>query len=111
MKFKATEIGFSDGLGGASNSQSSDEYHYFLFGAGEDEQHPEYSGIYFEYDDQINGGVNLVKDIILETFIVTFSLIDGNIIVADCSGCINKWDEFLVGIQSTFSQNIITKKV
>lgn len=55
MKFSATEIGFEKGLGGASNAQGKDDYHYVVFASQEDIQHPSNSGIYFEYDDQING--------------------------------------------------------
>ena len=74
FEFSATESGFTDGLGGASNSAADDEYHYILFGRQMDSQHPEASGTYFECDDQINGGINLVERIAITNSEVTFAL-------------------------------------
>ena len=53
MEFTATESGFEGGMGGASNTAGTADHHYVLFGRQTDEQHPEFSGVYFEFDDQI----------------------------------------------------------
>ncbi len=39
MKFIATEAGFVEGLGGASNTGGDADYHYIVFGYQEDEGH------------------------------------------------------------------------
>lgn len=69
MEFKATEIGYYEEYDtvscGASNADSTDEYHYINFqraskiGSADDE------GIYFEIDDQIQGGYNLISEILI----------------------------------------------
>jgi hypothetical protein len=41
LDFTATESGFDNGMGGASNAAGTDEQHYVLFGKDAD-------GIYFE---------------------------------------------------------------
>ena len=78
--FEATEAGFLDGLGGASNAVESSDYHYVLFGKQVDEQDPSNTGVYFEYDDQVNGSVNTVEKVLIAENEVTFFL-DGESIV------------------------------
>lgn len=106
MNFMATEFGFEDGLGGASNSKSRDEYHYVVFGIQVDEQHPEYNGVYFEYDDQINGSVGSVERIGIGENVVLFTLKNGKEITVKCDTTKSKWDEFLNGIRSTFDERL-----
>jgi hypothetical protein len=65
IEFTATQMGFKDGLGGASNSKSPAPYHYILFGKRVDPQHSWNSGLYFEFDSQRKGGVNRVKKVLL----------------------------------------------
>jgi hypothetical protein len=43
IEFIATECGFHDGLGGASNAAADEDYHYILFGRQIDSQHPQNS--------------------------------------------------------------------
>jgi hypothetical protein len=74
MRFSATEVGFDNGLGGASNGAGTEEYHYVLFGIQNDEQHQHNSGVYFEFDDQINGGIDQLKRIIVRHRSVEFRL-------------------------------------
>ena len=108
MKFTATEIGFQDGMGGASTSTSQAEYHYVLFGLQIDDQHPKNNGVYFEYDDQLNGSVDSVNSIQIADTAVRFSLANGKVITVICNTADSKWDELLNGIRSVFSPTIIT---
>lgn len=65
IKFRATEIGYYEEYDtiscGASNAVDNEEYHYINFqrpvkiGCSDDQ------GIYFEIDDQINGGYNTIQ--------------------------------------------------
>ncbi|MDR2187627.1 MAG: hypothetical protein LBE62_06165 [Azonexus sp.] len=107
FKFDATETGFSDGLGGASNSAGADDYHYIVFGRQIDSQHPENSGAYFEFDDQANGGINIVKKIVIIDDNVVFMLIDSSIIQVFCKTDRNSWQDFLCGIDESFDSEII----
>lgn len=107
MKFVATEAGFKDGVGGASNAKSDEAYHYVLFGAQEDRQHSWNSGIYFEYDGQANGAVNCVKSVSMGDKTVAFKLRGGKSVEirADVSG--REWNEFKNGIREVFPKDII----
>jgi hypothetical protein len=109
IMFSATEIGFQDGLGGASNSHSSEEYHYVLFGVQKDEQHASNSGVYFEYDDQINGGVDQVQKVLIGSGYVSFVLNNEKTICVDCRECGAQWRLFLDGIHETFPNPLIEK--
>lgn len=88
--FTATECGFENGLGGASNAAGADEYHYVLFGKDGD-------GVYFEYDDQINGGVGQVVGVEIEADRVVFALTDGEKITVCRQMNAAKWAEFIGG--------------
>src|SRR5262249_13931065 len=104
MRFTATEVGFQDGLGGASNSTSSDPYHYILFGR----QTVPVPGTYFEFDDQINGSVDGVTRIAIGSDLVQFDLKDCEIAVV--RGTFDaKWDEFVRGIRDAFPSSIIAE--
>jgi len=81
MEFTATESGFEDGMGGASNEAGTAGYHYVLFGRQTDEQHPECSGVYFEFDDQIHGAVDCITRVAIADELVRFELRDGQKIV------------------------------
>ena len=74
MEFVATESGFEHGMGGASNAAGTADYHYVLFGRQTDAQHRECSGVYFEFDDQIHGGVDRVGAIAVTDDRVSFEL-------------------------------------
>lgn len=111
MKFVATEAGFKDGLGGASNSKSPEKYHYILFGGQEDKPHPKNSGIYFEYDDQSNGAVNSVKTVIIDGKTVVFKLRSGKSIEITCNVNTQEWSEFKRGIRAVFPPRAIMSDI
>jgi hypothetical protein len=102
MKFTATEAGFREGMGGASNSKSLGRYHYVLFGIQSDINHPENSGTYFEFDDQSNGATNSVQEVSMGDNSVTFKLQGGKSIEIDCDVPIKDWDEFKQGVRTVF---------
>ena len=101
IDFTATECGFDNGLGGASNSAGCDEHHYVLFGRDGD-------GVYFEYDDQIHGGIGQVVGIQVSPAFVEFSLTDGNKITVRKEMDDAKWSDFISGIRDAFSPTIVT---
>jgi hypothetical protein len=107
MKFSATEAGFKDGLGGASNSTSAEKRHYVLFGAQQDAQHPENSGVYFEYDDQSNGEVNSVKEVSIGGKSVVFKLKDGKSIEVNCDASTEQWAELKTAIRTVFPRELL----
>ena len=72
-----------------------------------DRQHPKNSGVYFEFDDQINGAVNSVNRIRLRVGEAEFTMNDGKTITVKRDAG-NKWDEFVAGIRSTFAAQTIT---
>lgn len=110
MEFVATESGFAEGMGGASNSAGTTEYHYVLFGRDTDGQHPERSGVYFEFDDQIYGAVDCVTKIAMADDWVRFELKDGQNIVVRCGMAQAPWSVFLRGIQEAFAAAIIHRE-
>ena len=74
MEFKATEIGYYEEyytvICGASNGDSTDDYHYISFQRPIEIGSTDHEGIYFEIDDQIHGGCDLISEItIKENFI------------------------------------------
>ena len=101
FNFMATEIGFDDGMGGASNAASADDLHYVVFGKDGD-------GVYFEYDDQINGGVDQVAGISVHPDHVVFTLIDRNTITVRRQADDPKWSEFLGGLRAIFPAALVT---
>ena len=107
VKFIATEAGFKNGLGGVSNSMSTEEQHYVLFGAQNDSQHPENCGIYFEYDDQSNGAVNSVRAISIGDKSILFKLKGGKSIEVSCNMSGEQWKELQCGIRAVFPENVI----
>ena len=109
MRFIATEAGFKDGMGGASNSQDEDAYHYVLFGRQVDDQHPDNTGVYFEYDDQKFGSVNCVERIVVGDKHVEFNLWNGEEIVVSSNTSELQWDEVIQGIYSVFDTNMIQR--
>ena len=109
MEFVATESGFEDGMGGASNAAGAADYHYVLFGRDTDEQHPERSGIYFEFDDQIHGAVDCVSTVAIVDDRVSFELRDGQTIVVRRGMAVPKWSSFLRGIHDAFGDEIVQK--
>lgn len=109
MKFEATQLGFDNGMGGASNADYDGDLHYVLFGIEQDDELPEQSGVYFEYDDQINGGINKVQEVIIGNLSAEFLLKDGNSIAVDCRKCESQWDEFIVEIRKTFPEEMINR--
>jgi hypothetical protein len=104
IDFTATEAGFPDGLGGASNARGGGDYHYFLFGVQEDRQHPSNSGVYFEYDSRGNGGVNQVIGVSIEENAVEFSLKAGEVILVRSGVRSEERDEFLRGVRAVFKR-------
>lgn len=65
IRFVATEAGSITENGvlscGASNSKSDDEYHYVNIQAHVDGPDPDGWGVYFEIDDQANGGYECLE--------------------------------------------------
>jgi hypothetical protein len=110
MHFSASEVGFSEGLCGASNAQGIGPSHYVLFGLQQDDQHPDNSGVYFEYDDQINGSVNGVDQVVLSDKKVKFLLADGTSILVQCGVKEQEWAIFIGGIESVFEPGKITRQ-
>lgn len=107
MIFTATESGFQDRMGGASNAASAAEYHYILFGRQTDEQHPEWSGVYFEFDDQSFGAVDCVTRVTMADEFVRFELRDGQEIVVKRGMEESHWSKFLRGIHDVFGDEIV----
>jgi hypothetical protein len=107
MKFTATEAGFEDGLAGASNSKAEGKQHYVLFGIQRDRQHPENSGVYFEYDDQSNGAVNCVKAISIGDRFVAFKLKGGKSVEVNCNVPAEEWEQLQRGIRAVFPKEMI----
>lgn len=107
MKFMATEAGFKDGVGGASNARSAEAYHYVLFGAQEERQHSRNSGIYFEYDGQSNGAVNCVESVSMGDKTVAFKLRGGKSIEIKVNVSGREWIAFKKGIRQVFPKSVI----
>ena len=109
MEFVATESGFEDGMGGASNVTGTADSHYVLFGRDTDEQRPERNGVYFEFDDQIHGAVDCVTEVSIADDSVRFELRDGQKIVVRRGMAEPQWSGFLRGIHDAFGDDIIRK--
>ncbi len=109
MEFFATESGFENGMGGASNAAGTADYHYVLFGRQIDQQHPECSGVYFEFDDQIHGAVDGVAAIAVTNDRASFELRDGQRIVVERGMAESQWSGFLRGIHDAFGDEIVHK--
>lgn len=109
IEFTATEMGFTDGLGGASNSKSAAPYHYILFGKQVDPQHSWNSGIYFEFDSQRNGGVNHVVKVVLAKGEAHFSLRDGQTILVCRSEDDDSWQKFVKCVHEVFEELVEQK--
>lgn len=104
IEFTATEMGFEDGLGGASNSKSSAQYHYILFGKQVDPQHSWNSGLYFEFDSQRNGGVNRVTKVVLSQHEARFLLGNQETILVKRPNDENSWQKFVEGVNEVFEE-------
>jgi hypothetical protein len=109
IEFDATEMGFNDGVGGASNAKSSAAYHYFLFGKQVDPQHSWNSGIYFEFDGQQNGGVNRVASVILAQDGAQLRLHTGDIISVRRTADDASWQKFIEGVDEVF-EGLVERK-
>ena len=109
MEFTATESGFEDGMGGASNAAGANDYHYVLFGRQTDDRHPECSGVYFEFDDQIHGSVDCVTRIVIADGVVEFELKDQEKILVRRGMGESQWSRFLRGINDAFRDDIVQK--
>lgn len=98
--FSATECGLDNGLTGASNVAGTEVYHYVLFGKDRED-------VYFEYDDQIHGGVNQVASVELGQACVIFSLVDGKKISVQKQMNDAMWSDFIAGVRETFPPAIV----
>lgn len=101
LDFTATEIGFEDGVGGASNAAGTGEPHYVLFGR-------DGGGVYFEYDDQIHGGVDQVAGVSVHRDQMDFTLVDQTVITVRRQADDPKWSEFLGGLRAVFPPGMVT---
>ena len=108
MRFTATEAGYKEGLGGASNSKSLEKFHYVLFGIQTDLQNSENGGEYFEWDDQINGAINSVKEVVISENKVLFIINQGESIEINCNVSAEQWDELKQGLQTVFLRKVVT---
>lgn len=108
VSFVATELGFRDDLGGASNATAGGAQHYVLFGRQPDARHPGNESVYFEYDDQANGGVDQVERVVLGRVKVDFSLKSGVVIAIDCRPCTADWADFRTGVLETFPLAVVS---
>ena len=107
VEFVATEAGFAGGVGGASNAEDSAGSHYVLFGRQTDSQNPECSGVYFEFDGQIHGGVDRVGAITVADGWVSFELREGDQIVVRSGLSESQWADLVKGIRDTFGDDIV----
>ncbi|MCA9233445.1 MAG: hypothetical protein KDA57_22585, partial [Planctomycetales bacterium] len=89
MHFEATEVGFDGAIGGASNSDFEAGYHYVLFGID-----PDSGDVYFEYDDQANGSVGEVEQVVVKKQFVKFVLKAGAMVTVGFQQCQSGWPEF-----------------
>jgi len=108
MRFTATEAGFKEGLGGASNSKNSEQYHYVLFGIQTDLQNAENGGEYFEWDDQSNGAINSVKEVVIGDKSVFFIMNEGESLEINCKLSAEQWDELKQGLRTVFLRKVRT---
>lgn len=80
IKFIATEIGYYEEYNtvscGASNAAGNEEYHYINFQRSVEIGCFDDQGIYFEIDDQINGGYNIIQHCKIEPEVLTIKLKD-----------------------------------
>ena len=107
MRFIATEIGFEEGMGGASNAASEEEYHYLAFGLQEDPQQPGNSAIYFEFDDQSNGDIDRVVKVVVGARSVDFVLREGRTIGVDGRRCEPDWAAWVSRVREVFGQRVV----
>ena len=102
LDFTATESGFDNGMGGASNAAGADDLHYVLFGQDGD-------GVYFEYDDQIHGAINQVAGVSVHPDRIVFALRDSHTITVRRRMDDGQWSEFVAGIRRTFPAAIVAE--
>ena len=109
LEFTATECGFQDGLGSACSGAGTKQHHYVLFSRQTDPRHPEFNGMYFEYDDPLNGVGELVERVLVGDQSVEFQLRDRRRIIVRRGTDEPQWIGFLRGIQDAFQGDIIQK--
>jgi hypothetical protein len=107
LEFNATECGFQDGLGGASVGAGTNNYHYVVCGRRTEDRHPEFNGVYFEFDNPRNGVGDLVKSVVVGDQVVEFQLKDHRRIVVKRGMDELQWSTFLRGIHDAFQDDII----
>ena len=107
LEFTATECGFQDGLGGASTGAGTKTYHYVSFSRQTDDQHPEFNGVYFEYDDPRSGAGDCVKSVVVGERVVEFELKDRRKIIVRRGMDELQWSTFLRGIHDVFGDEIV----
>jgi hypothetical protein len=100
--FEATEAGLQNGLAGASNSKDTGNQHYLLFGKQEDPQHSWNSGMYFEFDDQSNGGVNIVTGVVVQSGRIVFMLKSGSRVEVGSATDAASWESFIAAVRESF---------
>lgn len=110
VEFTATEAGFKDGMGGASNAADTPDYHYVLFGRQTDDQHPEFGDVYFEFDDQLNGAVNSVTRVVVAEDRVEFELQQPPKILIQRGTSQTQWRKFVRGIREVFGDDLVHQR-
>src|SRR4051794_38078738 len=109
IEFTATEMGFDNGLGGTSNSKSPAPYHYILFGNQVDPQHAWNSGIYFEFDNQRNAGLNRIARVVLGQEEACFTLSSHETITVRRAQDGISWQKFTEGVHEVFEKLVEQK--
>jgi hypothetical protein len=107
MEFTASECAFNGGLGGASCGAETRGYHYVLFGSQTDDQHPEFTGVYFEFDSPRDGDVDIVNRVLVGDSEVRFELHDRRKIIVRRGTDQRQWGEFARGLQEVFGERIV----
>jgi len=101
--FTATEAGYANGLGRASNSKGLESYHYVQFGRSPDGK----PGHQFEFDDVHYRSVNGVIKVAVARRVVEFDLKDQKVIIMREDLADVEWNRFLKGILEVFGDSII----
>ena len=114
LEFVATEAGtVQDGdvlTSGASNGAGTDENHSVIFCRTLDETEDDFGAVYFEVDDQANGGDSLVSFCSLSRFRLTVTLVQPvswypdvkTIRVNLASVTDSEFDQFASGLEEIF---------
>ncbi len=94
-------------MGSASIGSGTKNHHYVLFGSEADDQHPEFYGVYFEFDDPRDGELDRVRSVVVGNGVVEFELKDRRRIIVRRGMDELQWSTFLRGIHDVFGVEIV----